>query len=377
MKLIINTSNLHAGGGVQVGFSFIYECLKFNEHEYHVFLCSQLYNQIDRKVFSNNFYFYYFPLPPSPSIKGLKVIRELVTLEKQINPDCVFSIFGPTYWTPRSNHLMGFAIGHFLYPEFYFFKKVRFKEKVKWKILSKVKRFFVLKNAKYYHVETEDARLRLAKYLSRPKDSIYTVSNTYNSNYNNVITEFTKILPLRDDREVRLLCISAYYSHKNLEILNSVIPLLNKNGFANVKFVLTIDDHSYESIFSKEAKKQIINIGPISIDRCPQLYSECDYMFLPTLLECFSANYPEAMKMQKPILTSDLSFAHDVCGEAALYFNPLDDMNIFQAIIKLINNKSLQNELILKGKEQLNKFNTAEERAIKYLEICKKIVGKI
>jgi len=377
MKLIINASNLHGGGGVQVGYSFIHECLKFNEHEYHIFLCPQLNNQITRKNFSDNFYFYNFPLPPALTIKGLKVIRKLMDLEKQINPDCVFSIFGPTYWTPRTKHLMGFAIGHFLYPDSFFFKKISLKEKFKWIILSKVKRFFLLKNAKYYHVETEDARLRFVNYLSCSKESVYTVSNTYNSYYDNEITELAKILPLRNENEFRLLCISAYYSHKNFEILNSVIPLLIENNFTNIKFILTIDHNKYETIFTENAKEQIINIGPISLDKCPQLYSECDCMFLPTLLECFSANYPEAMKMRKPILTSNLSFAHDVCGEAALYFNPLDDMNIYQTILKLLDNKSLQNDLILKGMEQLRKFNTAEERAIKYLNICKKIIDKI
>ena len=61
MKLIINTSNLHGGGGTQVGFSFIHECIKFPENEYSVFLCPQLSNEIDLKKFPSNFDFYNFP----------------------------------------------------------------------------------------------------------------------------------------------------------------------------------------------------------------------------------------------------------------------------------------------------------------------------
>jgi len=377
MKLIINTSNLHGGGGTQVGFSFIHECIKFPENEYSVFLCPQLSNEIDLKKFPSNFDFYNFPNPPSPSINGLSVIKKLAELEKQINPDCVFSIFGPTYWTPKSKHLMGFANGHFLYSEFDFFKRLSIIERVQWRILSIAKRFFFLKNANYYHVETEDARSRLAKYLSCSLDSIYTVSNTYNSVYNSTIPELAKILPLRTEDEFRLVCISAYYSHKNLEILNKVIPLLFENGFSNIKFVLTIDQNIYTSKFSELAKQQIMNIGPILIDNCPQLYSECDAMFLPTLLECFSANYPEAMKMRKPILTSNLSFAIDVCADAALYFNPLDERDIFKTIINIFNNKPLHNELILRGIKRLKSFNSAEERALKYIEICKHIVTVI
>ena len=47
-------------------------------------------------------------------------------------------------------------------------------------------------------------------------------------------------------------------------------------------------------------------------------------IFLPTLLKVFIAAYPEAMKIEKPIMTSNYSFATDVCQDSALYFDPLD-----------------------------------------------------
>ena len=75
------------------------------------------------------------------------------------------------------------------------------------------------------------------------------------------------------------------------------------------------------------------------VENCPKLYNQADAMFLPTLLETFSASYPEAMKMERPILTSDLDFAKDICGDAALYFNPLDSYDIANKI-KTINDRS-------------------------------------
>lgn len=38
---------------------------------------------------------------------------------------------------------------------------------------------------------------------------------------------------------------------------------------------------------------------------------------MPSLLECFTATYPEAMRMERPIVTTDLAFAQGLCGEAA------------------------------------------------------------
>jgi glycosyltransferase involved in cell wall biosynthesis len=137
-----------------------------------------------------------------------------------------------------------------------------------------------------------------------------------------------------------------------------------------VKFVLTIDPLSLEKHFSIEAQSKIINLDRIDVKDCPQLYSECDAVFLPTLLECFSANYPEAMIMEKPILTSDLSFATTVCEDAAIYFNPLNAAEIAQKLIEISQNVDLKNRLIAKGKKVLAKLPTPAERARQYLNIC-------
>ncbi len=42
-------------------------------------------------------------------------------------------------------------------------------------------------------------------------------------------------------------------------------------------------------------------------------------VFIPTLLEVFSATYLEAMLMKKPIIASDLEFSRDICGESAYF----------------------------------------------------------
>ena len=109
---------------------------------------------------------------------------------------------------------------------------------------------------------------------------------------------------------------------------------------------------------------------------CPSLYKQCDALFAPTLLEIYIAAYPEAMKMRIPILTSNYSFATDICDDAALYFKPLNISDIFLKIKEIIDNKNLYNELICKGVLRVREFETAKSRAIKYVDICEKIAQK-
>ena len=143
-----------------------------------------------------------------------------------------------------------------------------------------------------------------------------------------------------------------------------------------VKFVLTVDENKFQTQFNTLAKSKIVNLGRIPVKFCPQLYVESDVLFLPSLIESFSANYPEAMKMKKPILTSNYSFATSICGDAASYFDPTNPNDIADKIIELIEDKEKYDQLLEKGTIQLKNFGTAKTRASKYLEILSIIKNK-
>lgn len=82
------------------------------------------------------------------------------------------------------------------------------------------------------------------------------------------------------------------------------------------------------------------------------------------------------MIIDLPILTSDLSFAHNICGNAAEYFDPLNPEDIADKIEKIISDETLRNFLTNMGGKQLKIFETAESRAEKYLSICDLIINQ-
>jgi glycosyltransferase involved in cell wall biosynthesis len=374
MKLLINTSNLKKGGAIQVALSFLKECICFQENEYYVLLSYELSIQIYQIEYPKNFHFNIINKSPSSLIYGLFSIYKVKKFENQIKPDCVITVFGPSYWTPKSPHILGFAQGYYLYPESQFLKGIKLINRIKISFLKALHRYFFTRNGRYYYVESEDAKYRLAKFLNRNENFIHAISNTYHSVYKSQLNG-SLILPPKQKNEIRLVTISSYYKHKNLEIINDVISELKNRSKLKYIFILTIDQAIFKSKF-KAFRDNIINLGPVPIELCPKIYQECDFLFLPTLIEIFSASYPEAMIMQKPILTSDLSFAHDLCGQAAEYFDPLNSKDIANKIIYVTNTKERQNELIKKGIEKLLEFETPNSRAIKLLDICKKISRK-
>jgi len=375
MRLLINASNLKATGATQVAVSFINECPRFSNNEYFVFLSQTVANQIDLSSFPPGYKFYLFNDYPIISIKGIFNRSKMRNLERNINPECVFSLFGPTIWTPRSPHLMGYAYPYYIYPESPFFKIINFRLKLKFLLYKLAHRYYLKRNGRYYVCETEDVKHRLPKYIGCNNDQIYVVTNTYNQSFENFVPAKNKLLPDPSIDEFRFITLSSFTKHKNLTILNEVIPLLaEKIKSFNVKFVITIDEKLFKKHFNETSREHIYNIGKIDISKCPQIYYESDAMFLPTLMECFSASYAESMKMEKPIITSNLSFARAVCDNAALYVDPLNPNEIAARISDLVHNRELQEDLKVKGKLQLLKFDTSESRAKKYLEICKSII---
>jgi glycosyltransferase involved in cell wall biosynthesis len=91
-----------------------------------------------------------------------------------------------------------------------------------------------------------------------------------------------------------------------------------------------------------------------------------DIMVFPSLSESFGLGLVEAMEVGCPIAASDLSYAHDVAHEAAVYFNPKDPESIARVVINLLQDETkvkLTKESALKRKDFYNYENIANRMA--------------
>lgn len=373
MKILINTSTLYFGGGVQVALSFINELITLNTNEYHVFLSLEIERQLDKKLFGNNFNFYIIDKSPSKLLTRKKIVLILNNFEKEINPDVVFTVFGPAYWRPKTLHLLGFADGWVYNPDSIAFDRLSFFRRIKMRLAVQYKLYYLHRDADFYVLETNDAARKLSTIMQKNKSNFFVVSNTFSNVFSDTqyLSENNKYyikLPAKTDDEFRLLYVAHNHPSKNLSIINKAIKYLQNY---NIKFIVTVDEQSYLDIFDVDSRDRVINVGPVPQYSCPSLYNQTDAVISTSLLETFSAAYPEAMQMKKPLLSSDFSFARDICGDTALYFDALDPKDTSEKIIILMNDKTLQEELIQKGINKLHTFETAQSRAKKYLDIIK------
>lgn len=367
MRILINCSNLVAGGGIQVAHSFI-SYLKVKSDDFYVVMSYSLSQLIDRSSFPPNIHFFDYTIKPTlfKAFIGRDLFLDSFLEEHLI--DKVFTVFGPSYWNPNKPHLVGFAKPKYIYKESPYIKNLGFWGKYKvWQ-----KEIIDLFNFKYFSdclvTESEDVSYRLGVRLKFKK--ILTVSNIYNQVFDN--QEFwEKVDNFKKFDGITLLTISSYYYHKNFEIIPKVIEYLKeKHPDLTFRFILTIEKRWFSHV-PNSILDYIEFLGKVRIAQCPWLYKHSTVMFHPSFLECFSAAYPEAMKMEVPILASDLGFARGICGEAAYYFDPVSAESAGEAIYRLAKDSGLRQKLIEAGIKRLKTFDTAESRAEKYLNILK------
>lgn len=369
MRFIINTTNLQSGGALQIALSLLEEWNVIgNKNDFHVFLSPQLEQLLDQNKFEKNFLFYTFiENPTSRILRTFIYHKKLKQLEANIKPNAVFTIFGPAIWKPKNPHLVGFANGYYLYDNSTFIQEnicTNFIKKLKYYgrrllLLNQLNR-----EANFYWTETEVTKEKICNDLKIQSEKVAVIGNTFGTSFN-----FEKSSKPIAKSTFELIYVSAYYLHKNFEIIPSVIEILEQKKI-KCRFVLTLPPEKFETLFSKQKSTTYLkNLGVISPFNLAKIYCEADAVFMPSLLETFSANYPEAMKMELPIMCSDFDFSRNICGDAAFYFDAQNPKDIAEKIIELIENKGLQKQLVDAGKKRLQQLETPESRAKKLLEL--------
>lgn len=366
MKILIDCSNLQVGGGIQVATSFINDLNKLDSNDdFHIVLSPQMIDSFKESDFKKNIFFQSISFKNQSSI--LKRGKLLKRIESDIKPDRVFCVFGPSYYKSNISKTVGYAIPHYIYKDSPFFLIKDFKSKLRLFIMEKIQMYLFNKNSHKLIFETLDAKNRFLKISSFKKENAFVVNNTLNEIFLN--KNKWMHYELKNNSKFKILCLSANYPHKNLNIVSSVIDQLIKLNLIDFKFYLTIEKN--EINFDSKYDDYICYLGKVELNQVPSLYEQINILFMPTLLEVFSATYLEAMYMGVPIVTTNLSFAKDICSNASIYFDPLDADDAANKIFDLINNKELQNELIEMGYQNQKRFGDSLNRTMNYLNIIK------
>lgn len=163
-----------------------------------------------------------------------------------------------------------------------------------------------------------------------------------------------------------ILYTGLWRSHKNLVRLLEAFNILRKNDL-DLQFVITGNPDPYypeikETVKDLHLENDVIFTNLVEDKDLVNLYNAALIFAFPSLYEGFGYPPLEAMKCGTPVAASNTSSVPEICGDAALYFNPLDTEDIANKITQVYKSAELQADMVEKGLKRASEF-TLEKMA--------------
>lgn len=365
-RILVNASTLVVGGGIQIGVSFVEEALSHHEFDFIFVVSKGIFNNLAPELKANNKIICLNESPSRP-YSGRKSRKKIKQIEKAFDPHLVYSLGFPSYIRFKAVEIGRYTNVWEVNPPPLPWHTIRgIQNKLK-TLLSIYYRRMWAGRADYIETQTEAAKIGITTRIHYPVDRIKVIPNSPNAYF---IEEGRKLIDdgLYENKENMVFCLSAPYRHKNLDLIPHVAAYLKNRLPHPPVFMLTLPPESeiWKEISATAKKLKISelvqNSGVLQLKECMDFYKRAKVVFLPTLLEIFSATYLEAMAMKVPIVTTDLYFAHDNCKEAALYFQPRSFEDAADKIATLIEDKRLYNQHIRDGVRVLGRYPGKKEK---------------
>jgi len=383
VKILFNATNLKMGGGIQKAFEFVSAIRRWGGgHTWRLLLSSEVAANLTAEDRVSHLEVDILDVSPARRIRGRRTRMRIRHIERTFQPGLVFSLLGPSYVRFRAPHITGYAVPWMTqtadretwrrsYPGW---RAWRMRLWLLWQ------RYWIRGHLGYI-CETEGDARGLARVLRRPREDIHVIPNSCSSIYLAANARRTPPHPVFNGLPAEtkvVLTFAGAHPHKNHTVLPEVAAALRSKSPDTIwRFVVTLPEGPWRELKRKaeglNVGEMLVNAGTVRPVEGPSLYTRADVMLLPSLMEIFSASYPEAMAMGVPIVTSDRPFAHDVCGDAALYADPFDADALAGAVLRLMQDAELSRQQVRKGEKRLEIFGSAEQRFRAHLAIFESV----
>jgi glycosyltransferase involved in cell wall biosynthesis len=173
--------------------------------------------------------------------------------------------------------------------------------------------------------------------------------------------ELRRRLGLGDGRLV--LTVGAKKVHKNQMALVRALPRL-REAHPDATLVLAGAPTSYEADLQAEAERlqlgdAVVFLGYVDDADLEGLYRAATAFAFPSINEGFGLPLLEAMARDLPVACSNVSAMPEVAGDAALQFDPHSDAAVAEALIRIVGDQALREDLVRRGHARLGAFSWA------------------
>ncbi len=222
----------------------------------------------------------------------------------------------------------------------------------------------------------ESTRQDIVQYLGFPREKIKITpqASRYSSSYlESFNIEALKQQVSYDFNRPYILFVSTLEPRKNIQTLIEAFNTLKQQHKIEHQLVLIGKkgwkyDKILQAISHSPYQKEIHQLDYLSEALVALFYQRASVFVYPSYYEGFGLPILEAMTLGAPVITSQISSLPEVAGEAALFINPYHPLELAEAILQVIQDSTLRQQLIQKGQERAKQFSW-EKTAQKTLEI--------
>jgi glycosyltransferase involved in cell wall biosynthesis len=161
----------------------------------------------------------------------------------------------------------------------------------------------------------------------------------------------------RSRTENYLLCVSTLHPHKNIPRLIRAFAHKKRDFRLILAGMRGFHAAAIEILIAELGLHDLVQItGWVSRDELYELYSRARAFVYPSTFEGFGMPVLEALAAGIPVACSDIPPLREVAGDAALFFDPLDENAIVDAIERVMADTSLRERLAKAGPERARPF---------------------
>ncbi len=228
---------------------------------------------------------------------------------------------------------------HKRYPEYFHWFDLPFWRLLLWAAAHRSRRLIAV---------SEATRTDLLHFYHRRAERVSVIPHGVNAEFFSL--DRSKIEPY-------LLCVSTLHAHKNIERLVRAYaskPRKEKLVLAGLRGFRTPE---IEALIAELGVGERVTIpGWLPRAELMQLYARARAFVYPSTFEGFGMPILEAMAAGIPVACSDIPPLREVAGEAALFFDPLDEAALGEALDRITSDQELRKTLAQAGPEQARPF---------------------
>lgn len=168
-------------------------------------------------------------------------------------------------------------------------------------------------------------------------------------------------------RKPYIISIGSFYPHKNLNRLVEAFKSVRQRQPLKIQLVFVGKESPFSRILRESVESDGVGDvifpgflhpqGYLPDDEVEALISKASAYVQTALKEGFGIPPVEAMVFGVPAAVSKIPCFEEMCGDGALYFDPLDVNDIADKLIQILSQPSLRDDLIQKGYRNVKRFS--------------------